>query len=66
MRSVQPKTVTQQDLQVLHRARALLMRELAALSNQIRGMLQEYGLVLRTGKAALRKMVPLFVTIASP
>jgi transposase len=58
MRWVQPKSVAQQDLQVLHRARALLMRELTALSNQMRGVLQEYGVVLRAGKAALRRMVP--------
>jgi len=54
MRFVQPKTTAQQDLQTLHRARALLVRDLTALSNQMRGLLQEYGIVMRKGAAALR------------
>jgi len=58
MRFVQPKSVAQQDLQTLHRTRALLVRELTALSNQMRGLLQEYGVVIRKGVAALRRVVP--------
>jgi len=58
MRFVQAKSVAQQDLQTLHRARALLVRELTALSNQIRGLLQEYGVVIRKGASALRRAVP--------
>jgi transposase len=58
MRFVQPKSQAQQDLQTLHRARALLVRDLTALSNQIRGLLQEYGIVVRTGVAALRRTLP--------
>jgi len=54
MRFVQPKTTAQQDMQTLHRARALLVRDLTALSNQIRGLLHEYGIVMRKGAAALR------------
>ena len=49
MRLVQPKSPAQQDLQALHRARALLVRDLTALSNQIRGLLHEYGIVMRKG-----------------
>ena len=58
MRFVQPKTTAQQDMQTLHRARALLVRDLTALSNQIRGLLHEYGIVMRKGAAALRRVVP--------
>jgi len=58
MRFVQPKTKAQQDMQTLHRARALLVRDLTALSNQMRGLLHEYGIVLRKGAAALRRALP--------
>jgi transposase len=58
MRPVQPKSLAQQDLQMLHRARALLVRDLTALSNQIRGLLHEYGIVLRKGAAALKRALP--------
>ena len=58
MRFVQLKSKPQQDLQALHRTRALFLRELTALSNQIRGLLHEYGIVLRKGAAALRRTVP--------
>ncbi len=57
MRLVQPKSHAQQDLQSLHRARALLVRDLTALSNQIRGLLHEYGIVMRKGAAALKRTV---------
>ena len=58
MRLVQPKSPAQQDLQTLHRARALLVRDLTALSNQIRGLLHEYGIVMRKGAAALKRTLP--------
>ena len=58
MRLVQPKSPAQQDLQALHRARALLVRDLTALSNQIRGLLHEYGIVMRKGAAALKRTLP--------
>jgi transposase len=62
LRFVQPKTTAQQDLQTLHRARALLVRELTALSNQVRGLLHEYGIVMRKGAAALRRVGPELLT----
>ena len=58
MRFVQPKNQAQQDLQALHRARQLLVRERTALSNQLRGLLHEYGIVMRKGAAALGRTVP--------
>ncbi len=57
MRFVQPKTTAQQDLQMLHRARALLVRDRTALSNQIRGLAHEYGIAMGRGAAALRRAV---------
>lgn len=62
MRFVQPKTTAQQDLQTLHRARALVVRDLTALTNQMRGLLHEYGIVIRKGAAALRRVVPELLT----
>lgn len=58
MRFVQPKSKPQQDLQTLHRVRAQLVRERTALSNQLRGLLHEYGIVMGKGAAALRRTVP--------
>jgi len=58
MRFVQPKSLAQQDLQTLHRARTLLVRERTALSNQIRGLMAEYGIVVRKGLAALSRALP--------
>jgi transposase len=57
MRFVEPKSTAQQDLQSLHRVRALLMRDLTALSNQLRGILHEYGIVMPRGAAALKRTV---------
>ena len=57
MRFVEPKSTAQQDIQTLHRARALLLRERTALSNQLRGILHEYGIVMPTGLAALKHKV---------
>jgi len=57
MRFVEPKSPAQQDLQILHRARALLLRERTALSNQLRGVLHEYGIVMPLGAAALKRKV---------
>jgi len=58
MRFVQPKSTAQQDLQTLHRARALVVREMTALSNQLRGLLHEYGIAIGKGVAALRRALP--------
>ncbi len=58
MRFVQPKSVAQQDMQTLHRGRAMLVRERTALANQLRGLLHEYGIVVRKSFAALRRAVP--------
>jgi transposase len=58
MRFVAPKSQAQQDLQTLHRARKLVVSERTALSNQLRGLLHEYGIVMRQGAAALKRTLP--------
>jgi transposase len=49
MRFVPVKTVEQQDVQALHRARGRLLRWRTALINQIRGILAERGIVVAQG-----------------
>jgi len=46
MRFVPIKNIEQQDMQSLHRVRSLQLKLRAALVNQIRGLLAEYGIVL--------------------
>jgi transposase len=57
MRFVVVKSEAQQDILALHRVRALLVRERTALTNQMRGLLAEYGIVTAQGVAALRRTV---------
>jgi transposase len=52
------KTVEQQGLQAVHRSRELLIQESTALSNHLRGLLMEFGLVMPKGFASLMKAVP--------
>ena len=58
MRFVQPKTPEQQAVLHLHRARRLLVRQRVALSNHLRGILSEYGIVLPQGAKALSGRLP--------
>jgi transposase len=52
------KSVEQQGLQAVQRSRALLVQERTALSNHIRGLLMEFGIVIAQGFAALHATVP--------
>ena len=52
------KTVEQQDIQCLIRARELLVKERTALTNQIRGFLAEYGVIVTKGISHLRLGIP--------
>jgi transposase len=45
MRFVTIKEMWQQDVQILHRTRARLVRQRTALTNELRGFLHEYGIV---------------------
>lgn len=55
------KTPEQQDMQALHRMRTRAVRSRTALCNSIRGLLGEYGIVLNTGIATLRRGIPMLL-----
>ena len=48
------KSVEQQDIQSLHRIRSQLVARRTAQSNQIRGLLLEYGIVVPQGISYIR------------
>jgi len=52
------KTVEQQGLQALQRARELLIQECVALSNHLRGILLELGITIPQGFASLLRALP--------
>ena len=52
------KSIDQQGLQAIQRSRDLLVQESTALSNHLRGLLMEFGVVIPQGFAALRRMLP--------
>lgn len=58
MRFVPIKTVAQQAVLTVHRARHLLIAERTAVVNQSRGLLAEYGLIVPAGIGALRRLWP--------
>ena len=58
MRFVPIKTVEQQAVLTVHRARELLVSERTAVANQIRGLLMEYGKVISPGIQRLRRELP--------
>jgi len=58
MRFVAVKSTEQQDIQALHRLRARRIGERTALSNQLRGLMAEYGLVYTKGVHVLRRQLP--------
>lgn len=58
MRFVPIKTIEQQAILSVHRAREGFVRARTAQANQIRGLLSEYGLVLPKGIGYVRKSVP--------
>jgi transposase len=58
MRFVQPKTPEQQAVLHLHHGRRLLVRQRVALSNHMRGIISEYGLVLPQGVNAIPRHLP--------
>ncbi len=58
MRFVAVKSVEQQDIQAAHRIREELVGQRTAKSNQIRGLVGEYGLVTPAGIRQLRQALP--------
>ncbi|WP_435275279.1 IS110 family transposase [Psychrobium sp. nBUS_13] len=64
MRFVPLKSLEQQDIQMVHRVRERLMKNRTALSNQIRGLLAEYGLVIPKGVHHLKSQLPALIEAA--
>jgi transposase len=58
MRFVQPKLPEQQAVLHLHHGRRLLVRQRVALSNHMRGILSEYGIVLPQGVKVVSRRLP--------
>jgi transposase len=58
MRFVAIKSVEQQAVLAVHRLRQGLVEERTALSNRLRGLLTEYGLVVSVGLDRLRRALP--------
>lgn len=52
------KSVEQQGLQSIQRSRELLIQDRTALSNHIRGLLMEFGIVIPRGFATLHQRIP--------
>jgi transposase len=52
------KTLEQQGLQAIQHSRDLLVQESTALSNHLRGLLMEFGVVVPKGFAALQRTLP--------
>lgn len=57
MRFVPIKQVEHQDMQMLHRIRSQAVKQRTALSNQIRGFLLEYGVILPKGLCHIRNQL---------
>ena len=58
LRTVEPRTVAQTDMIQLHRHRDRKVSERTALVNQLRGFLNEYGIVVKRGKEHLYSALP--------
>lgn len=55
---VQPRSVEATDMAILHRIRQRRQKSLTCLTNQLRGLLAEYGIVLPQGVGELKRTVP--------
>ncbi|GAB5540199.1 MAG: IS110-like element IS1111A family transposase [Salibacteraceae bacterium] len=61
MRFVPVKSQEQQDIQMLHRIRERLIGQRTGLSNQTRGLLAEYGIVMQMGISHLMNGLPFII-----
>ena len=59
------KSIDQQAMQAVHRSRELIIQDRTALSNHIRGLLLEFGVVIPKGFTYLRQRVPSILEDAS-
>lgn len=58
IRFILPRSVEQTDMMLAHRVRERLVHQRTTLMNQLRGLMQEYGIVVVPGKEKLRKQLP--------
>ena len=58
MRFVAIKNTEQQDVLAIHRMRSLVVGQRTALVNQIRGLLQEFGVVIPKGRKHVNQYLP--------
>ena len=58
LRCVEPRTLAQTDMIQVHRVLDRMVRQRTALTNQIRGFLNEYGIVVSRGKERLLAAMP--------
>lgn len=58
LRCVQPRTLAQTDMIQVHRVLDRMIRQRTALTNQIRGFLNEYGIVVGRGREKLILALP--------
>jgi len=58
LKCVEPRTLIQTDLIQLHRVLDRMIRQRTALINQLRGFLNEYGLIVAKGKEKLLAAMP--------
>src|SRR5690606_10889454 len=65
MRFVAIKTVEQQSVLSIHRAREGFVKSRTACANQIRGLLAEFGLVLPVGMNRIAEQVPILLDQAT-
>jgi len=61
MRFVPHKSPEQTDIQCVHRIRQGFVRSRTALVNQIRGLLGEYGIIMRQGVSTVRTQLPALI-----
>lgn len=61
MRFVPHKSPEQTDIQCIHRIRQGYVKSRTALVNQTRGLLAEYGIVIRQGICAVRNQLPALI-----
>jgi transposase len=66
MRFVAIKSVEQQVGQAEHRIRSRLVRARTALSNEIRGLLSEFGIIIAPGIAQIRRALPILLEGKEP
>jgi len=61
MRFVPIKNTAQQDILCLHKVRERIVKNRTSLSNQIRGLLLEYGITVNIGKSALKAKLAILI-----